>query len=369
MWVLPRTTGLGASEQVARRLHVLAGQDRGHQSDHTFAALVHRGIVHLSPLIRHKGFWYLLVMAGMEREPRAHHYVPQCWLAGFTETGEKDGQLWVTDLYRKKQWPSSPANTGHRRDFYRTSAPELDPVQFEKLLSRVEDSVAPLLKVLHETTPTRDELELLLLFIAMQWVRVPAFRPFMLKLADSITRTKFEKALASPEAWTAMLKDIGTPLDERADYEKMLKFHRSSPYTLTAPTEWYLLRAGTAVQDILPILKGRRWKPFFSPSGSFVGTDNPVVLEGPKDAMVGFKNAEIVLYPVNRHLLVYATLDPRGRLPENHKHIARVNTLMMLNADEQIYSHRPDFCWIDQNGTYQTDWKLFSKEEILRSIE
>ena len=49
-------------------------------------------------------------------EPRAHHIVPKCWLAGFTDTGENDGRLWVTDLKRKKQWPSTPINTGHRRD-------------------------------------------------------------------------------------------------------------------------------------------------------------------------------------------------------------------------------------------------------------
>ena len=28
-----------------------------------------------------------------EAEARRHHYVPQCWLAGFTETGENDGRL------------------------------------------------------------------------------------------------------------------------------------------------------------------------------------------------------------------------------------------------------------------------------------
>jgi hypothetical protein len=39
-------------------------------------------------------------------EPRAHHFVPQCWLAGFTETGERNGRLWVTDLKKRKQWQS-----------------------------------------------------------------------------------------------------------------------------------------------------------------------------------------------------------------------------------------------------------------------
>src|ERR1017187_4944654 len=62
-----------------------------------------------------------------EPEPRRHHYVPQCWLAGFTDTGEKDGQLWVTDLVRRKQWQASPNNAGHIRDFYRLSPEQLGP--------------------------------------------------------------------------------------------------------------------------------------------------------------------------------------------------------------------------------------------------
>src|ERR1035438_8058334 len=69
-----------------------------------------------------------------EPEPRRHHYVPQCWLAGFTDTGEKDGQLWVTDLVRRKQWQASPNNAGHIRDFYRLSDEQLDPVMAKRPL-------------------------------------------------------------------------------------------------------------------------------------------------------------------------------------------------------------------------------------------
>ena len=35
-------------------------------------------------------------------QARAHHFAPECWLAGFTETGEKDGLLYFTDLRRTK---------------------------------------------------------------------------------------------------------------------------------------------------------------------------------------------------------------------------------------------------------------------------
>ncbi len=94
-------------------------------------------------------------------EPRAHHYVPQCWLAGFTDSGQKDGRLWVTDFNRKRQWPTTPPKAGHQRDFYRVSSPEQDPVVVEELYSKIEDGIAPVLKALDEelrgpdTTRTR----------------------------------------------------------------------------------------------------------------------------------------------------------------------------------------------------------------------
>ena len=39
----------------------------------------------------------------------------------------------------------------------------------------------------------------------------------------------------------------------------------------------------------------------------------------------------------------------------------------MLTAHEQVYSHIPDFFWLDEAGGYQTDWKLFSKEKFMQS--
>ncbi|SRR5258708_6215036 len=90
-------------------------------------------------------------MVGKKRsEPRAHHFVPQCWLAGFTETGQKTGRFWVTDLKNLKQWPSNPRNAGHKRDFYRIADPQVDPVTFEKAFSKIEGFVAPILKRLYE---------------------------------------------------------------------------------------------------------------------------------------------------------------------------------------------------------------------------
>jgi hypothetical protein len=303
-----------------------------------------------------------------ESVPRAHHFTPQCWLAGFTDTGEKSGRLWVTDLKRRKQWLSNPANAGHRRDFYRVSNLQPDPVAFERVFSEIESAIAPLLKTLHKErrSPRGHEWESLLTFMAVQYMRVPAFRPTMLRIADSFHRRQLSQALSSADSWATSLKNAGIPADAPgADYKDMLEFERSGQYTLSAEPEWFLERGFRAVEHIVPLLMARHWKALISSSGSFIGSDNPVALDGPKGQDVGFKSADVVLFPVSRCVFLCGTNAPQVPLVVTRKRIARLNTFTMLTAEEQVYSHVPDFCWLDETQAYQTDWKRFSKEKFL----
>jgi hypothetical protein len=34
-----------------------------------------------------------------------------------------------------------------------------------------------------------------------------------------------------------------------------------------------------------------------------------------------------------------------------------------------LYSHIPDFCWLDQAEKYRTDWEGFSRELVLSSVK
>jgi hypothetical protein len=126
-----------------------------------------------------------------------------------------------------------------------------------------------------------------------------------------------------------------------------------------------LLRAFESIEKTFPGLKKRFWTTLISPSGSFIGSDNPVIIEGPKDIKQGFENAELISYAVGRHVALWGTLRPIRRQLVNRKFIAKMNTLSMLSADKQVFSHVPDFCWRDDNTKVQTDWKLFSKEAVL----
>jgi hypothetical protein len=305
--------------------------------------------------------------AKKDAEPRRHHYVPQCWLAGFTETAEKDGRLWVTDLSRQSQWASTPENAGHIRDFYRLSEPSPDPVIVEKMFGALESATAPILKSLdtERRPPNADELDALLQFIAFQWARVPKFRPFVLQILDRSTREKLDEELQSRETWIAALRKAGMDPDAPgADYEGMKRFFESGEYNLVAETEWYVDRALHAVDDVLPLLRERFWGTSITANGRFIASDNPVCLDGPKGQQVGFKNAKFVLYPVSRHVLLMGTMAPVGRPVMNFKHMVQMNTMMLLTADSQVYSHLPDFSWLDEHRRHQTDWRLFSRSNF-----
>jgi hypothetical protein len=304
-------------------------------------------------------------MSGKESEPRRHHYVPRCWLAGFTETGEKDGKLWVTDIVRRKQWESSPGGAGFIRDFYRLSDDEVDPVMVEKALSQIEGAVAPILKSIGQERrrPGREEFHTLLYFIAIQWARVPSFRPLVLNMFDSITREELARSLKSKESWRKTLKEAGIAEDAPgASYESMLEFEQSGKYSVTVQTEWYIQQMFKAADIIFPTLQNRNWNGALSPTGSFIGCDSPVILDGPKDQLIGFKNAEIITYALSRYVLLYSTLEKTNPFV-SRKWIAHVNTLSLLRTEQQVFSHVSDFCWQDENRKYQTDWTLFSKKK------
>jgi hypothetical protein len=275
-----------------------------------------------------------------QSEARRHHFVPVCWLAGFTETGDRDGQLWVTDFRRRKQWATSPGNAGFIRDFYRLSDEQLDAVLVEKGLSQIEGVIAPILKSIDKDMrdPYADEIDALLYFIAIQWARVPAFRPAMLRLFESFARDDLGRMLESKESWERGLTEAGIPLDTPgADYERT-KASKDSVFSLNVSTDWYIQRAFAAADNILPSLRKRVWRATFSPTGSFVACDNPVMLEGLKGQPIGFGNAPIVMYAISRHVLLYGTLRPVPPPFMNRKYIAHTNTLSLLRAEEQVFS-------------------------------
>lgn len=298
----------------------------------------------------------------MSSNARAHHYVPQCWLAGFTESGEKDGRLQQTDIKTGNQWPTNPRNAGHQRDFYRLSDPEKDPLLVETKLAGIEGTIAPILQRLdrERRLPDDDELGSLIVFMAIQWIRVPAFRPFLFNFTDTFMRDKLSDALSSQESWERTLQQAAIPAGaEGSEYHKMREFFQSGEFSLNIGNDWYLKEGFINAIGVMESLEKRHWGVVVSDAGDFVASDNPVVMDGPASERMGFENAGVVIYPISRHLVLYGT---RTAISIPHMEpidVARHNTFMMMTASSYVYSHRPDFPWLDAEGRIKTDAHLF----------
>ncbi|MDP2996814.1 MAG: DUF4238 domain-containing protein, partial [Bryobacterales bacterium] len=168
-----------------------------------------------------------------------------------------------------------------------------------------------------------------------------------------------------PETWRAGLQEAGiNPDAPGADYERSKTFFESGKFNIVVETDWYMQRAFKDVEGIMPLLRERFWGASFSEKGRFIASDNPVCLDGPRGEMVGFKNADAVFYPVSRHVFLTGTLQRVKQPPFTFNYIAQMNTMILLMADVQIYSHVPDFCWADEKRRAQTEWRLFSKKKF-----
>jgi hypothetical protein len=121
-----------------------------------------------------------------------------------------------------------------------------------------------------------------------------------------------------------------------------------------------------ALNTVLPALEERHWNVIVSPKGNFIASDDPVLLDGPSGEDVGFRSAEIILFPVNRYLLLCST-KIRCRSPRTtYKLIALFNRFVMIKGNK-VYSHAPDFPSLDEADKCQDDWNQFDKKKITES--
>jgi hypothetical protein len=279
---------------------------------------------------------------------------------------ERKMASWVTDFSRQRQWPTTQANAGHQRDFYRTRMTD-DPVVVEKIYSDLESKICPILKALdrERREPNRDELDALLQFMAIQKSRVPAFRAAGLKIFEAFAHKEMAELLRTPETWLAELERLDIPSDiPGVDYASMKAFAKARVYRFVPETDWYIELGFDEAENVVSELRKRRWTTSFSPQGRFIASDDPVAMDGPKGKQITFATATAIFYPVSRHVFLHGTSVPISP-PDTFKFIAHLNTLMLLTADRQVYSHMPDFSWLDEKRGHQTDWQLFVKERFL----
>jgi hypothetical protein len=152
--------------------------------------------------------------------PRAHHYVPQFYLQGFTDmTRAKKPVLWVYEK-QKPTRRSTPTESGHQRDFYAFQDKDgTKNFEVENLLSQLEGTVAPLV---HDAEPSEilRRKAIFAIFVALTQQRVPAARKYTRQVMRQMVEA-FRKESPSASVWreflqhAAQIQGIG-PFDDQS---------------------------------------------------------------------------------------------------------------------------------------------------------
>ena len=240
------------------------------------------------------------VVQTMPNIPRKHHYVPQFYLAGFTECGTRKGRLYVLDQGKKKQWSSTVKDTAHQRDFHSVDlGPHVDPMGVEKALAHFEGQQSAILaKILEERTlpPGEDEtFDGLMSFVAFMAVRVPRIRKAIEGFIDRIMRKQSQAFLATKagrETFRNVMEDhkatlspakqgeLERFLEDDPDLSKMAEFAGDDAYTIGFDQTWdvqTMLHAGIM---LMPLLSQRNWSLWVAEANvpALVCSDSPVSL-------------------------------------------------------------------------------------------
>jgi hypothetical protein len=203
--------------------------------------------------------------------------------------------------------------------------------------------------------------------MALQWTRVPTFREAGVRITLAAMKRWCTQALESPDSLAAAARSIGVGGDEDRAAEVIRQVAQAND--ASAPNEWHLSKSFRTAQRMLPSLAKRFWTVRTTRHGNYIGSDNPVVLDGPKGKSLGYKNADLLVYPLTRFSVLAGTLYEEQVVPPiTQRQVAETNSLMMLDARRYVFSHEPDFLWIDGNNRYSTDWSMFMTDEKMQAL-
>jgi hypothetical protein len=269
-----------------------------------------------------------------------HHFVSRCYLAGFTDTGTKDGRLCVFDFMAARFFVQKPRNVAFEPDFNRVDIKGHTPDVLEEAFGQFEARTALVIRQIttEEDIPEDEEFSYVLNLISLFAVRNPATRRSM-----SVARRHECRVIGDLVASDKMVYEhpiqkaraSGFLSGKDVPYEKLRDFLRRDAYEIEIPPHDHLVRELAIFQNILALVSSRNWSLLIAPADApdFMTCDHPISLL--------YKQ---LLFPLDAR---HALMGDRKRGAPRRMHlsaagVAETNLRMWKLADRQIYSRTPD---------------------------
>ena len=271
----------------------------------------------------------------MSQIARDHHFVPQSYLAGFTDTGTVDGRLCVYDFVAERFFRQKPKNVAFEVNFNRINVDGHPPDALEKAFGEFEGNAAAVIRRIYRSgeLPADEDFSYVLNLIALLPTRNPRMRARRhaarvigdLLIADR--RTYEHHVAEAPRAGCISGADV--------PYGRMKGFISRDDYAIAISTDEHLRGELRVFERILESLGTRYWSLLVAAPDApdLITCDHPANLV-PKQ----------ITFPLDaRHAIIGARGTPQpARLVASQKGIAEVNMRMINQADRQIYSRTPE---------------------------
>lgn len=292
---------------------------------------------------------------------RKHHYIPQAFLAGFTEQGKKDGQLYVFDPANGTSFRTIPKKVAAERDFNRVDVLGKPIDVVEKALASFEMNAIEAIKrvVESEAFPNDEDYILILNFLGLLAIRNPRLRKSFNESREAVCRRLLELVVSNTKVWEHhKVKAIagGHEISTSVSFDDAREFVRRGEYDVTFSSEGNLRAEFGALDDVLRVLGQRSWSVLIAPKDGteFICADHPVTLwskSGSRESLgLGMTNTEIFL-PLSKRVGFYGVYEePLKEVVRcRASNVAIMNQRAMDTAQRHVYSASPSFSiWQDE---------------------
>jgi Protein of unknown function (DUF4238) len=280
---------------------------------------------------------------------RRHHFLPQGYLAGFTDTGLKDGTLHVLDLKARKSFRTTPLNVAVEKDFKRIDIEGKPPDAIESALAPIEDQAILAIRRVAKTGdfPSDSDYNLILNLLSLVLAQNPKSRRRLNRKRASEMDEKIKSLVASQAKWEhhlSLAREAGEELKGNLSYERARKFVDEKRYTINFDNEGTLREEFRAQDKLLAALAKRTWTVLLAPKEGpfFICSDYPfpLVMEHGFHGQPTFLTEHTELFfPLSKAIGFVGVLGNALRpvINAQTKTVAIMNSRVLREADRHLY--------------------------------
>jgi hypothetical protein len=283
-------------------------------------------------------------------EPKRHHFVPRCYLRGFSD--HKKRVRMYARASKQHLVVTSVNNAAVESGFY-TLVEESgeQSLAVEHVLGLIEGlaKTAIARMVSGQFPPTIEDRSNLSLFMALQVLRTPEERLAYEAMVDHSQKAMFEGW--TPEYVRERMKEEGIEPTDEAVAEVMDVVENPDNYRFVPHQNEHIKVMLKVAVEAAPVIAARTWLLGQSTRASFITSDHPVVLwsepsEETRFKGIGIETAEQVYFPLDRrHVLALALPHsrPDGKLLQlTEDNVLFVNHLEADHSFKWVYQHPED---------------------------